>query len=145
MICVDASLVAKWFFEEEHYQEARALYRGAVGASERIVAPPLLPIETTNILRRRMVREGLSLGDATRLLQQFLAFAVSIVAPAQLHERALALAADHKLPAVYDAHYVALAELLGCELWTSDQRLVRALGGKLAFVRWIGDYAGGEA
>lgn len=144
MICVDASLAAKWLFEEEHHREARAVYRGAVRASERIVGPPLLPIEITNVLRQRMRREGLSLSDANRLLGQFLAFPVAIVAPAQLHERALALADAHHLPVVYDAHYVALAELLGCELWTSDQRLVRGLAGKLPFVRWVGDYAGSD-
>ena len=28
----------------------------------------------------------------------------------------------------YDATYVALAEVLGCELWTGDQRLAKASG-----------------
>jgi predicted nucleic acid-binding protein len=37
-------------------------------------------------------------------------------------------------------HYIALAELLGATLWTADQRLLRALSGRLPFVRWIADY-----
>ncbi len=50
------------------------------------------------------------------------------------------LADEHDLPAVYDAHDIALAELLGTTLWTAGQRLLRALGGRLAFVRSIADY-----
>ncbi|MHB9005167.1 MAG: type II toxin-antitoxin system VapC family toxin [Coriobacteriia bacterium] len=145
MICVDASLAAKWLFPEEHSDLALDLAAACAQAGQRLVAPTLLPIEVTNILRQRMRREGLSLSEATRLLEQFFAFPIGIVSPSELHERALALAEAHKLPAVYDAHYVALAELLNCELWTSDQRLVRDLAGKLPFVRWIGDYAGSEA
>lgn len=144
MICVDASVVAKWLFPEEHSELALALVAASAQAGQRIVAPTLLPIEVTNIIRQRMLRDGLSLGQATRLLGQYHAFSIAISAPEALSERALALADAHNLPAVYDAHYLALAELLGCELWTSDRRLLRALGGKLPFVKWLGDYAGGE-
>lgn len=140
MICVDASLVAKWLFPEEHSERALALVAASVQAGRRIVAPTLLPIEVTNIIRQRVLREGLNLSEATRLLEQYYAFSITISAPETLSERALALADAHNLPAVYDAHYVALAQLLGCELWTSDRRLLRALGGKLPFVKWIGDW-----
>ena len=51
MICVDASLAIKWILEEEHTAQAEALYRATLLAGERIIAPPLLPIEATNILR----------------------------------------------------------------------------------------------
>ncbi|MBI4317289.1 MAG: type II toxin-antitoxin system VapC family toxin [Chloroflexi bacterium] len=146
MICVDASLAAKWVFEEELSEEARALYRDAITTSERIVAPPLLPIEVTNIVRQRMRRikppaqQPVSLTEAQEALDRFLAFAVEISLPSRLHRQALALAVAHGLAAVYDAHYVALAQMLGCEFWTADRNLVNALREKLPFVRWIGDY-----
>ncbi len=140
MICVDASLAAKWLFPEEHSERALALAADSARGGQRMVGPTLLPIEVTNIVRQRMLRDSLSLDEAVGLLHQFFAFSVTIAAPTALQERALALAVAYNLPAVYDAHYVALADLLGCELWTSDRRLLRALGGKLPFVRWIGDY-----
>lgn len=146
MICVDASVAAKWIFDEEHFQAARALYRDAADRAERIVAPLLLPIEMTNIIRQRMRRakppqqHPLTLPEATDALERFLAFPLALTMPPELHRQALELAAAHDLPAVYDTHYLAMAQMLGCPLWTADQNLIHTLGGTLPFVKWIGDY-----
>ena len=43
--------------------------------------------------------------------------------------------------AVYDAHYLALAESLGCELWTADQRFHRAVDTSVKNVKWLGDFS----
>jgi hypothetical protein len=63
VIGVDASVAAKWIFTEQYSEQARALLRAALSAGERIVAPPLLPIEVTNIIRQRMRQEGLPLPE----------------------------------------------------------------------------------
>lgn len=144
MICVDASLAAKWIFPEPYSQEARALYNATLQNGERVVAPPLLPVEVTNIIRQHMRRakpprlQALTLAEANSTLAHFLSFPIELSMPRGLHERALTVAATHGLPAVYDAHYVALAQLLSCPLWTADERLANALSGQLPFVRWIG-------
>jgi predicted nucleic acid-binding protein len=57
----------------------------------------------------------------------------------ELHARALDLAERLSLPAAYDAHYLALADWLGAEFWTADQRLVRAVQDELPWVRAVGD------
>src|SRR5438094_844573 len=122
MICVDASLAVKWILREERTELARALYRASLRSNEEIIAPPLLPIEVTNILRQRMrAQDELSLEDANALLDAFLALPITFHSPPGLHQRALALAVGFGLPAAYDAHYVALAEHFGCDLWTDDQ------------------------
>ncbi len=140
MICADASVAAKWAFVEEHSTQARALLRDALARQEPLVAPPLLPSEVANVIRQRLRQGQVQLDEACALLAQFLAVPISLQAPETLYDRAPVLADEHHLPAVDDAHYVALAELLGATLWTADQRLLRALGGRLPFVRWIGDY-----
>jgi predicted nucleic acid-binding protein len=141
VICADASVAVKWILDEERSDRARALYSTAVKTSESIVAPPLLPLEVTNILRQRMrTRDGLPLDAAMQHLDDFLALAIEFHNPAGLHFQALVLADALDLPATYDAHYLALAEHLGCELWTDDQRLLRQVGTSLSFVRWIGDH-----
>jgi predicted nucleic acid-binding protein len=144
MMCVDASVAAKWILDEEHSEQARALYDACVLARELIVAPPLLATEVTNILRQRMRREALSLADALRLSAQFRSFPIGVREPATMYEQVLILADAYELPAAYDAHYVALAQILGCNLWTNDRRLLNLLGGRLTFVRPIGDYQDGD-
>ncbi len=63
-----------------------------------------------------------------------------VQAPEMLYDRALVLADEYALPAVYDAISIALAELGGADQWTGDQRLLHTLGGRLPFVRSIAAY-----
>src|SRR5207302_119702 len=98
---------------------AESLYQDAIRIGEGIVAPPLLPMEITNLVRQRMRRPKrpgdalLTLAEAQRHLERFLSFAVTLQLWPQVHVRALELAATYHLPAAYDAHYLALAELFG--------------------------------
>lgn len=103
-----------------------------------IVAPPLPPVEATNIFRLRMRRAPPDPRDrALSLLDQFLAFSVELRNPLGLHQAALTLAVAHQLSAAYDADYVALTHALACNLWPVDRRLPRELHGWLCFVRGI--------
>ena len=58
-----------------------------------------------------------------------------------LHRRALELASLLQQGAVYDAHYMALAESLDCELWTADRRFHHAVGASIDNVKWLGDFS----
>lgn len=57
----------------------------------------------------------------------------------ELVERAIEIAYATGQKATYDAFYVALAEMLGCELWTADERFWRAASPAIPFVRWLGE------
>ncbi len=140
MICVDASVAAKWSFMEVYSSEAWALLRDALEQQEPIIGPPLLPSEVANIMRQRPRRGQLQLDEVRALLARFRALPIMLQAPDLLYDPALVLADQHNLPAAYDAQYLALAELVGATLWTADQRLLRALGVRLPFLRWIAGY-----
>ncbi len=144
MICVDASVVAKWLFVEEYSDQALALATTYISAGQRIVAPPLLPFEVANTIRRHMVRDQLSLPGAYEALTRFESYPIEYQHAPEIHHTALAVAETYGLPAAYDAHYIALAQLLDCSLWTDDRRLLRAVAGRLPFIRWIGDYTDGQ-
>ena len=144
MICVDASVAVKWLWSEELSDAARTLFQATRTANESIVAPPLLSIEVTNVIyRRTRVADGPTRDEAGGLLARFLAFPIVLLNPAGLHERALALAHVHGLPAAYDAHYLALAETLRCALWTDDRRPLRSLAGRMPLVRSLAEFGGG--
>ncbi|MGH2560501.1 MAG: type II toxin-antitoxin system VapC family toxin [Thermomicrobiales bacterium] len=140
MICVDASVAVKWIIDEEFSEQALELVHRADRTGERIVAPALMPFEVGNIFRKQMRRAGMTLATAEILFAKFLNTPVEHVSSRDLHQEALRVADRFDLPAIYDAHYLALAESLGCDLWTDDRRLLRNVGSSLPFVRWIGDY-----
>ena len=140
MNCVDASVSAKWIFPEEYSGQAEALANDARAAGERLVAPPLLPSEVSNIIRKHMRQEALSLEDARERFREFQDYPVFLTEVQGLYDMALVIADRYNLPAAYDGIYVALAQLRGEELWTDDRRLLNRLGGRLAFVKWIGNY-----
>jgi predicted nucleic acid-binding protein len=143
MICVDASVAVKWILQEEWTVKARALYFATIERGDEIVVPSLMPIEVTNTLRQQMRGPGaLSLQGAEVLLADFLSFRFTTFDPAGLHQRALRLADAHRLSAAYDAHYLALAQMLDCEFWTADLRLIDQVERSVPFVRWIGDFSG---
>ena len=52
---------------------------------------------------------------------------IELVENDDLHRRALAFGRRFELAALYDAHYLALARQLDCELWTFDKRLAKAV------------------
>jgi len=41
---------------------------------------------------------------------------------------------------VIDCFYLSIAEERGCDFWSDDRKLCRALSSRYPFVRWIGDY-----
>ena len=86
-----------------------------------------------------MVRGDLTVEMAADLIESLLSSRLELHEPPHLHRRALELASRFGQGAAYDAHYLALAETLGCELWTADEKFFRAARGEATSVRWIGE------
>ena len=138
-VVVDASLAFKWLVPEKDSDKARELARFWDAEGTQPVAPHLLPVEVANALHRRVIRDELTLQDATSLMENLLGTGISLRETPGLHSRALELAHKFHQDAVYDAHYLALAETLGCELWTADVRFYRASRLKVGNVRRLGE------
>ena len=139
MVCVDANIVVALIYANADSARAQALVDEQRSAGEPIVAVDLLGYEVTNTMRR-LVRAGLTLDSARAALARIPALGIELHPAAALHDRALVIAHEAGAGAAYDAHYVALAEALACDLWTADQKLVNALSVRFQFVRWLGDY-----
>lgn len=97
------------------------------------VAPPLLWIETVSALHAAMWRGELRRDQAEPKVQRALAAPIKRVDRKSLAMEAWTLADEMGWAKTYDANYVAIARLLGCQLVTLDARLRRGTA-RLGFV-----------
>jgi predicted nucleic acid-binding protein len=81
-----------------------------------------------NALRRYVVHGAILSDEAAAALDVVLELGIIWFGDAELHRQVLRIARGQRLPAVHDAHYLALAESLGAEQWRSDRRLAQAVG-----------------
>lgn len=94
-------------------------------AEGNVVAPHLVLVEATNILRRLEASRVLTRLEATAAQQDLLALDLVLVPFEPFAERVWAL---RRNVTSYDAWYVAVAEAFGLSLATLDRRLSRAAG-----------------
>lgn len=132
-VCLDASFLLRLLLGDEG-GKADTLWETWHREERRLVAPTPLYYEITNALHRYAVQGDLLPAEAQALLDLALRLDIELVGDGELHRRALQLADTFTLPAAYDAHYLALAERLGAELWTADARLSRAVWNRLPWV-----------
>jgi len=52
---------------------------------------------------------------------------IKLFGDSALHQTAMRLATQFSLPGTYNAHYLALAQRLEAELWTTDKKLVNSV------------------
>ena len=138
-VVVDASLVVKWLVTEEYSDRALALLRSWNIQLVRAAAPILVRFEVANVLHKRVVRGDISTEAALQHVSEFLTSGVEMRDDPEIHVRAVELAGRLRQGAAYDCHYLALAEVLDCELWTADRRFYRSAGRGIDRVRWIGE------
>jgi predicted nucleic acid-binding protein len=135
VIAVDASIALKLVLHEPDSALVRAAWQRWTDAGDVLVAPPLFRAETLSVVRRKVHQGILSAADGDRARQALEDLVVEVREPADLYDVAWQLAVRFNRPTVYDCCYLALALLAGCELWTADQRLARAVDAQLAWVR----------
>lgn len=136
--CVDASLVVRFVSVGEDAAVQRWWDRWSRDRSE-LAAPTLIRYEVTNALHRLRQAGEASDGATQVALRSALSLPISLYADDDLHADALAFAARFSLPAAYDAHYLALADRLGAEFWTTDRRLANSVRPALPWVRLVGE------
>ena len=139
-VCLDAGIVLKFVLPEADSQRAKALWQSIITSRQQPVAPLLFPFEVTSTLRKRTYRGDIGEKYSLMALRQILSLPINFTTFDNMHEQAWQLAGQFNRPAAYDAHYLALAEHLGCDFWTADKRLYNAVNEKLPRVRWLGDF-----
>lgn len=135
MPVVDASVVVDWVAPDADPDgPARRLLQRLARDEEPVLAPRLLLEEVSNALLtgcRRGRWDGGAADDAYALL---LRLPVALIDDHSDRDRAWELSRRYDEHPIYDMLYVAVAERIGADLYTADERLHRRLS-RLAFVR----------
>jgi predicted nucleic acid-binding protein len=126
----------KLVLPEADSDDAQSRWESWASSGTEVCAPTLLTFEATTGIRKAVHRALISEASGAAALIAYLALEESIllISPDGLHRRAWELAGRYRQPRMYDAYYVALAESLGCTLWTADERLRRAMPGLADFI-----------
>ncbi len=135
--CVDASLVVAWLVPNQRSASVEDVWLSYAQGADEFIGPPMLPAETLSAIRRLTSRGMLSQEESDGLVTDFLSLSIPTPAPAGLYQHAYTLATRYHHSTVYDACYLALAELLSCNLLTLDQRLYNAVSEELPWVRLV--------
>ena len=135
-VCVDANLVFRRVAEPDA-AVIQNLWRQWSATGRTCAAPRLMRYEVTNALHRAHQHGFLTAPAAAAALRLVLDMPIRLHDEAPLHERAFELADQFTLPAAYNAHYLALAEHLNAEFWTTDRRLTSKVQASLPWVHLV--------
>ncbi len=127
---VDASMVIKLFVEEEFSQTTRKVFE-RLGSSDpdEFYVPDLLFAECANVLWKYVRFHGYDREIAREHLADLAELAFHVVPIIELIKESFEIANRHAIT-VYDACYVALAEVVNASLITADEKLVARLSGQ---------------
>jgi predicted nucleic acid-binding protein len=117
LIVIDASVLANAVGDDDA-DGHRA--RDELRAAAELAAPDLVDVETTAVLRKRWLAGTISDQRFAAAVEDLEDIELDRYPALPLMRRAYELRAN---VTAYDATYIALAELLGCELLTGDRRL----------------------
>lgn len=139
-LVLDASVVAKWFFEELDSDKARDILIGCGQGEIRLLAPEVLPAEIANSLSKRVIRGVLGAEEALAQYARFERLCPALVSISSLADLALRIALANRHP-VYDCLYVALATRMRCDLLTADEKLYDVFTTAIPEVKLLRDWA----
>jgi predicted nucleic acid-binding protein len=134
-LVVDANVVAKWNFPEEHSQAARRLLRG-----RDLCVPDLLWAEFGNIVWKKWRRQEITAEEGRSIVQDLRKYTFRVFVSDRLRIGAWEIASRFNR-SFYDSLYLALAIQEDCPLVTADHKLYNALLGTSLATRlvWVAD------
>lgn len=125
--CVDTSLWIPYLLPEPLQPQARALITPWLTAGEDLVAPAFAWAEVGSVLRKKARLGFITSAQATEFYDDYCQMPVKYVNDEAVHTGTWEIAERFSLATLYDAAFLAVAELQSAELWTADQSLLNTL------------------
>jgi predicted nucleic acid-binding protein len=118
---VDASVAVKWVVTEEDTPSALQFLRQALVTGTQVVAPLHMKAEVDSAVYRRLRLGDLVEDEAHAAIVEFELIAIDLLDPPGVSRKALELSLLFGWKHPYDAYYLAVGELLDCQVWTADR------------------------
>lgn len=140
-IVVDASVVVRAVLPTEEKPAILERFASWHLSRSKIYAPDILLPEAVSVIRRGIFDRWITPAEGGVAVEDVFRLGVEIVlSDVGLCHSALAWAGQLGHSKAYDGFYLAVAERMGADLWTADERLRnRARQFGLSWVKWISD------
>lgn len=136
VVVADASVIVKWFVNEEHTEQALALRQGYLDKKVDIACPQILPFEVLNALRYNPEFGDKQVKIASDALRKYQLWLYPILG--ELADECIEKSFSFGI-SIYDSSYISLAEYLDAKLYTADEKLLDKIG-KLEHVTHISNF-----
>jgi predicted nucleic acid-binding protein len=136
-VVADASVIVKFFVNEEYTERALALRDAYISNQLELSEPSLMIYEVLNAVRfskRNFTREELNMILRSMHEYEFNITEINYDLSVKITE----ISTKYRI-SIYDATYVALAEKTKSKLYTSDSKLIKAVN--LHFIKHIKDFS----
>jgi len=125
VVVLDASVVVKWFVEEQHTEKALEIRKSYLARKIIIACPQVLPFEVLNALRFNPEFGEEQLKIASDALERYQLRLYPILG--EMAHMCVRNALNFGI-SIYDASYISLAEHLGSKLYSADEKLLDRVG-----------------
>ncbi len=119
-LVVDASTAAKWFLQEEDSDKAIIVRDGHIDDRIKLIAPDLIVYEVANALH---YDSRVSDAQLAARVQDLYDYDLDLVPPSAEYTTRTVKTARELSVSVYDASYIALADIIATNLVTADKKL----------------------
>lgn len=139
-VVIDSGILIASVYVESFNREAKHLLMQLSVKQAILNAPVLFRYELVAVSRKAVYQGRVSPEQGTMARDHLLSYPVALHFDDALIKRGYQLAEQFNRPTAYDSQYLALAERLSCDFWTTDERLFNAVSSKFPSIRWLGNW-----
>jgi len=139
-LIIDASVVAKLYLkDEQNVAQASLLFSRFCGGQIELAAPAIINYEVPAAIKRGAARSSASEQTWLAALSSFQTLGLLIIDDSGAKGDAIKLAINYSC-GFYDALYLLLAEDLGWQFLTADEKLCRSLRARAPYILSLASY-----
>jgi predicted nucleic acid-binding protein len=124
IVVVDASIVVKWFVEEENSDKAIRIRDKYVEGEVRLIAPEIIKFEVLNALYYKKLFSEDEMGEISEALDSYLFDLYPL--KGEYAKKTVETAFRNNIT-IYDASYISLAIMKNAYFYTADEKLIKRL------------------